>query len=1070
MKDSRCLLLPVQSDSSLIFFNLVNVIHSNARSPLNSSLVLKDTIMLLVDNNQSASSTSRAAASQLPQLMVRPARINQLEGANVTIDCLVVSGLQPTEIEWVAPAVSSQSQPRSHSLTQPTIQFGYRSNTQASSGHLLQFGSKLKIVNVSRGHEGIYQCRGKNKIGVENAPALLKVSLDSESPTTNATSATKSKIAKLGSNIELKCQVNGVEEPATSWSRDKLELPPTSLQIESSLWIQNVSRADVGKYICSAKQGNREEGVIQAAINLLVDSNESSKLANLSAKIVASKSAVQVGNSLTLECIVGFNSSTQNQNQNQNQNQDESNLANLEELERNVVWTNLNSGQPLFQDNVYVHRGNLLIIYALKKENSAIYRCNYNDLSQHVDYRLHVLDPNQANETSSADNVSSTAVPARLINSSLIVAENGLQVNIREVPLGAKLSLECPTPESGSSGSFQWTRGNLEQRRQLGIKPTLLLESVQPELADLYSCYQVANSTANLNEPVRTFLVRVLVPVARFAQRPVSFVALPTISGADHQLELELKFLPERDSGLILFNGHTSGDYISLELYQGSIEFRFELGDGTTLLRSGRVELNQWHRLLIERNKRGAVMWLDKQPPVSNSSSGKFFNLNTDRAVLYVGGHQHFMNRSKAAGSGRFSRGFQGCISLLRVSGRELDLMARNRSVSVGVFECADKPECKSSSCNPPNGFCQVDRAMSSERKLDSTSRTSADLDLRCICVPGYTGTQCKEKQLPALEFSQQQAPDSVTPKASLNGACEFLKPCNSSGTYKCQSLSSSSFRCHCKLGAVGESCAQRAEFDSNAVGFSHQSFLHLHLNRPEEAQAYLEEFQKQQMDTSANFNSTNLGRLSSSGEKQEISLKVRTKSSYGLLFYTGQLSASSSTFQSISKSRLSSGVFDYLAIVLVDGHVELSYELGSGLGRTKSSVKINDNLEHRVRVSRSGRLGQLLIDGQHKYETSSPGKLNMLNSEPEIYLGGLPLFQSKSELGNNSLLQDFEGCIWELEINSLGPLNLIRSDSMSQLKEAANVKPCEQTSQPETKQKTYQSPPTQVEEDPDET
>lgn len=1001
----------------------------NARDPLNSTVVLRDTIMVLVEQQPRIDNHTEPFSSwanrtqqdnQLPKLMVRPTKINALPGSNVTLDCLAVSGLQPTIVEWLAPANLVAEEYSSSSANQssvsPYIIRPYFSSNNLQFGplgsQLMQFGSKLRILNVSRHHEGIYQCKGRNKVGVENAPALIKL-LDTESTSgghedgryaasggkshpnvgMDSQRPTKTKVAKLGSNIELKCQVNGIEQPATSWSRDGKELPASSVQIEHNLWIQNLTIQDAGLYICSARS-KLPNKVIQAKINLVVHrsyTDSPSTFQNLSAKIVASKSAVNLGSSITLECIINAPNNTNINSSDLNEFVKSSSQIDLDELESNVIWTNVHSGQSLFQANVYI-QNNLLIIYQLRPENSATYRCNYNDLTQFTDYRLQL--PTTDEPYSRMDYIS-------YHNNQQTAPSHTALYKLQQVPVGSRFVIDCaldsksvlgqPTGAGKASG-YYWSKGGSVLSSNATHNNPLVFDSITSKDADLYQCHpQLQASDQQSAGSAPSLLVQVLAPVARFAQRPVSFATLPSISGADYQLDIELKFLPEREHGLLLFNGHQNrslaggGDYISLGLNKGHLEFRFELGDGVTLLRSSQpVGSHQWHKVLIERNRRGAVMWLDKQPPVSNSSAGKFFNLNLD-SVLYVGGHQHFLaagngTASRSSGNGTavqsrrnfygYSRGFQGCIALLRISGVEINLMARNRSVSVGVFEC-DKSECAGSDCSlahQQTGVCQVDRTWWSS--WDATRRSSAAAELRCICSPGWRGERCDrfrgyQAPTPAsvdtttTRLPSKQAPTSrpvaatTTPQPD-NGACAILKPCSANGTIECRSLTSISYKCHCQLGFTGDTCSQAALFtNETSVAFNQQAYLQLRFNKPEEMSHWVEVNNATSGVPDEAVNASNFARLSSMVEQQNISFRLQTRSSFGLLFYTGQanlfeqqpaelrmgsmnallLNASNPSGLQTSKSmvanllaRLSSGnvILDYLAIALVDGHLEL--------------------------------------------------------------------------------------------------------------------------------------------------
>lgn len=1093
----------------------------NARDPSEPSKVLRDTIMLLVEDSSKQENKGRfpSTNSLLPRLLVRPTRTTAMLGSNVTLDCLAVSGLQPTIVEWIPPpglALEDLSLSISNNLSDSIdlrssqIRPYYRnSRFNTASNRMVQFGSKLKVFNLSKSHEGVYQCKGHNKVGVEIAPALIKVTdmseyLDSkhegnfhsiESDRLPASESNQTKIAKAGSNIELKCQVDGINQPVTSWSREGMELPKSSVQIDHNLWIKNVSEDDNGLYICSArpKTPNR---LIQAKINLLVQgTHDRGMFSDLSAKIVASKSNIHPGDSITLECIISkLNSSIQSDLAYKSPKL----LEELAEIEDNVVWTNLHSGQSVFQDNVYI-QNNLLIIYDIRHENSATYRCNYHDLSQYTDYKLSVPG-HESFDTNNPD----WQIPRLSVNQQFL-----------QVAVGGQLSIDCIQSDSGIA--YHWARGIETNLIQLGHqnKP-MLIEDVSADMADWYHCLSGASSSTNSGETriLRSFLVQVIVPVARFTQRPVSFISLPTISGADHQLNLELKILPERDHGLILFNGQQSvetnslisaqqpsdnmqrpmstGDYILLGLNRGYIEFRFELGDGVTLLRSSQpVAMNQWHRLVIERNRQGAIMWVDQQPPVKNSSMGKFFNLNLD-SVLYVGGSQFFLNRANSNRSSMrffgYSKGFQGCISQLRISRNEINLMAKNRIVSFGIYEC-DKPECPKDVCGS-NGFCQVDKLFKANMPMNATRFSSPSSDLRCICMAGFTGEHCDD----VIDTAPARiANNNITlhGASNLEGSCDKLKPCSPDGTLNCESLSQTSFKCHCRLGYIDRTCSQTVTFiDDKVVRFNEQSFVQIRFNKPEELFDYIrrhppnedsQSIAKLTPSTSGSnvnnqFNSTILSQLSSMAEQQNISLHINTESKYGLLFYMGQVNfydtsstnltwpTSLETGSDLSKlaprasrtksvvanllTRLSRGSnLDFLALALVDGHLELSYELGSGLAIIRSSERFNDGQWHHIIVNRAGLKGQLTIDDSHTYKGNSPGKLSVLNTQSsDFFLGGLPQPISDHTTSSNIYLSGFTGCIRDVRINSLGPLNLIKSDHLSQLRAARNLEPCDQT------------------------
>lgn len=53
-------------------------------------------------------------------------------------------------------------------------------------------------------------------------------------------------------------------------------------------------------------------------------------------------------------------------------------------------------------------------------------------------------------------------------------------------------------------------------------------------------------------------------------------------------IEVEMVFKPESGDGLLFYNGYTTdrtGDFISLALRRGYLEFRFDLGTGPAIIR-----------------------------------------------------------------------------------------------------------------------------------------------------------------------------------------------------------------------------------------------------------------------------------------------------------------------------------------------------------------------------------------------------------------------------------------------------------------------------------------------------
>ena len=77
------------------------------------------------------------------------------------------------------------------------------------------------------------------------------------------------------------------------------------------------------------------------------------------------------------------------------------------------------------------------------------------------------------------------------------------------------------------------------------------------------------------------------------------------------------------------------------------------------------------------------------------------------------------------------------------------------------------------------------------------------------------------------------------------------------------------------------------------------------------------------------------------------------------------------------------------MSINLVNGHVQLRYDLGSGVANLTSPEKVSSGQFHSVKVTRNGPYGTLQLNTGQVVSGMSPGALTELNLELPLYLGG---------------------------------------------------------------------------------
>ncbi|KAM8864761.1 basement membrane-specific heparan sulfate proteoglycan core protein isoform 10-T10 [Spinachia spinachia] len=134
--------------------------------------------------------------------------------------------------------------------------------------------------------------------------------------------------------------------------------------------------------------------------------------------------------------------------------------------------------------------------------------------------------------------------------------------------------------------------------------------------------------------------------------------------------------------------------------------------------------------------------------------------------------------------------------------------------------------------------------------------------------------------------------------------------------------------------------------------------------------------------------------------------------------------------------------VEDFVAISMVEGHVEFRYELGTGQAILLSPEPVSLGQWHKVVAERNKRFGHLKVDQGPVEKKTSPGKAQGLNIHTPMYLGGVPNMDILPKPANISEL--FEGCIGEVSINNKKvDLSYSFTDSRS-IRKCVDNSPCD--------------------------
>ncbi|XP_033229252.1 pikachurin [Belonocnema kinseyi] len=191
--------------------------------------------------------------------------------------------------------------------------------------------------------------------------------------------------------------------------------------------------------------------------------------------------------------------------------------------------------------------------------------------------------------------------------------------------------------------------------------------------------------------------------------------------------------------------------------------------------------------------------------------------------------------------------------------------------------------------------------------------------------------------------------------------------PCSHGG--KCLTTGGDTAVCLCPLGYTGDLCETRV--DLQVPSFNGSSYLRY-----------------------PGLAETSLSWL-------ELTVTLKPTARNGVILYNGHHSDATG---------------DFIALYLSGGHVEFTFDLGTGPAtlRSESPVKLGEWVE--VRVSRTGRLASLEVEDEPAQEVLTPGAFTQLSLPLNLYLGGAPSSEIYSPKMKTK--SSFVGCIQTVILN----------------------------------------------------
>ncbi|KAM8755025.1 agrin isoform 1-T1 [Acanthopagrus schlegelii] len=362
------------------------------------------------------------------------------------------------------------------------------------------------------------------------------------------------------------------------------------------------------------------------------------------------------------------------------------------------------------------------------------------------------------------------------------------------------------------------------------------------------------------------------------------------------KLSMTVVLMANDSNGLIFYNGQKSdgkGDFISLSLNNGILEFRYDLGKGPATIRSKEpIQLNVWNTINLERSHRKGEIRVNNRDAVKGEAPNQHVDLNLKES-LFVGGAPDYSRLARAAA---LTEGFKGTIQKIILMGtpvlREENAM---RSSSVAMFQdhpCSQEPCHNGGRCNP---------------QLDT---------YECVCLSGFSGAHCQN------------------------------------------------------------TIYEKSAGETEAIAFDGRTFIEYHNAVTKSEKALL---------------------------VNKFELSIRTEATQGLVLWSGK---------GVERS-------DYIALAIVDGHIQMTYDLGSKPVVLRSSMRVNTNRWIRIKASRALRDGSLQVGNEAAVTGSSPLAATQLDTDGALWLGGLEELAVTRRLPK-AYSTGFVGCIKDVVVDGV--------------------------------------------------
>ncbi|XP_063988632.1 agrin-like isoform X5 [Diachasmimorpha longicaudata] len=463
---------------------------------------------------------------------------------------------------------------------------------------------------------------------------------------------------------------------------------------------------------------------------------------------------------------------------------------------------------------------------------------------------------------------------------------------------------------------------------------------------------------------------------------------------AYHKFSIEVEFKTYADNGIILYNQQKNdgtGDFVSLAIIDGFLQFRYNLGNGPVILTSPeRVTPKNFHHVTAKRYHKDGVLIFNNGEDIDGKSQGilKSLDLNQDTFVGNVP-----TNYSRVFDNIGTNQGLLGCIRKLKINRLSVDLHINHDKEVLETYrvkECTDNA-CASLPCQ--NGAtCQpiFEEDLCNGRECSSSKR-GKNKRKGGHTTAGFNVVKCKGSHCTTVDGSPKQKRSKKHPRKKCIGAeCDYdyeldYEPSFEHDNYAVTQYAPPEYKCMCPPQYTGVNCEESLDpcigepCKNNGVcdilpqgGYVCKCPPGRTGEHCDVLDADLTEFLVPEF-TGDGF--VELASLEGVSKAFSIELWFLTRANDGLLLYNGQMN---------------NGRGDFISLNMVQGKLEFRFNLGSGIANITSPDVVSLDTWHCVRISRLGREGLLQLDEGTVARGFSGNPLTELNLEMPLYIGGV--------------------------------------------------------------------------------